>query len=227
MTVPDQSVRLIRKPPVDVAAAAVGRAAAVRRARGFNGVTIGWNSIEGVIAIAAGLTAGSASLVGFGFDSAIEVSAAFVLLWRLSIERAGRCTKAADAKATKGVAISFALLAGYVSIESIRDLATEAAPQVSRVGLVLAIASLVVMPLLARAKRKVAIELGSAAAVAEAKQTNLCALMSAALLVGLTANWLLGWWWADPIAGLAIAALAAVEAVRTWRAESLADTCCG
>jgi hypothetical protein len=202
------------------------RAAAVRRGRLLNRLTIGWNAVEGVVAVAAGLAAGSVSLVGFGLDSGIEVSAAVILAWRLAQERRQGCTQAADRRATRAIAVSFFALAAYVGIESIRDLLGQVQPQASLPGIVLAGLSLVVMPVLARAKRRVAPVLGSRAAVSEANQTSLCALLSAVLLVGLAANAVLGWWWADPAAGLGIAALAAIEGVRTWRAESLADTCC-
>jgi divalent metal cation (Fe/Co/Zn/Cd) transporter len=198
----------------------------VRRGRLLNRLTIGWNAVEGVIAVAAGLVAGSVSLVGFGLDSGIEVSAAVILAWRLAQERGQGCTQAADRRATRAIAISFFALAAYVGIESTRDLLGQVEPQASVPGIVLAALSLAVMPLLARAKRKVAPVLGSRAAVSEANQTSLCALLSAVLLVGLAANAALGWWWADPAAGLGITALAAVEGIRTWRAESLADTCC-
>jgi len=199
---------------------------AVRRARWLNAATIGWNGLEGIIAVLAGVAAGSVSLVGFGVDSAIEVSAALVLTWRLRQERREGCTQDADARATKVIAVSFGVLGAYVAVEAARDLASGAEPDVSIPGLVLASLSLVVMPFLARAKARLAPVLGSTAAAADAAQTNLCALLSGVVLVGLGANWLLGWWWADPVAGLAIAVLAAAEARRTWRAESLADTCC-
>ena len=202
------------------------RAAAVRRGRRLNRLTIAWNAMEGVVAVAAGLAAGSVSLVGFGLDSGIEVSAAVILAWRLAQERQQGCTQAADRRATRAIAVSFFALAAYVGIESARDLLGQVEPQASLPGIVLAALSLVAMPVLARAKRKVAPVLGSRAAVSEANQTSLCALLSAVLLVGLVANAALGWWWADPAAGLGIAALAAVEGVQTWRAESLADTCC-
>jgi divalent metal cation (Fe/Co/Zn/Cd) transporter len=203
------------------------RSAAVRRARWLNAATIGWNSIEGVVAVAAGIAAGSVSLIGFGFDSAIEVSAALVLTWRLHQERKAGCMQASDRRATRAIAASFVLLGVYVGIESIRDLVGGAHPDESTVGLVMAALSLLVMPFLARAKRALAPALGSAAAVADAKQTNLCALLSAVLLIGLAANAMLGWWWADPLAGAGIAVLALLEARRTWAAESLEDTCCG
>ena len=202
------------------------RAHALRRTRQLNLITIGWNTIEGVVAVLAGLAAGSVSLIGFGTDSAIEVSAALILAWRLRQERHDRCTQDADRRATKLIAISFAALALYVGAEAIRDLATGSRPDESLVGIVTAALSLAVMPMLARAKRRLAPALGSAAVVADANQTNLCALLSAVLLVGLGANAALGWWWADPVAGLGIALLAAAEARRTWLADSLEDTCC-
>ena len=174
----------------------------------------------------AGLAAGSVSLVGFGVDSAIEVSAALILAWRLRQERRGGCMQEDDRRATRLIAVSFALLAAYVGVESIRDLVTGSRPDESVVGIVMAALSLAVMPVLARAKRRLAPALGSAAAVADANQTNLCASLSAVLLVGLGANAAFGWWWADPVAGLGIAAARAAEARRTWRAESLEDTCC-
>lgn len=198
----------------------------MRRAGWLNAATISWNAVEGVVAVAAGLAAGSVSLVGFGFDSAIEVSAALVLTWRLRQERHGGCMQASDAQARRAIAVSLMLLGIYVGFESIRVLWSASRPDASTVGVVMAAMSLAVMPVLARAKRAVAPALGSAAAVADAKQTNLCALLSAVLLVGLYANAAFGWWWADPVAGLGIAALALLEARRTWQAESLADTCC-
>ena len=203
-----------------------GRDAAVRRAKRLNQATIAWNAVEGVVAVAAGIAAGSVSLVGFGFDSAIEVSAALILAWRLHQERKEGCTQEADRLATRAIAVSFAVLAAYVAFDAVADLVNRSEPEPSVPGIVLAALSLAVMPSLARAKRRLAPVLGSAAAVADAKQTNLCALLSGVVLVGLAANAALDWWWADPTAGVAIAVIAAVEAVRTWRAESLEDTCC-
>jgi divalent metal cation (Fe/Co/Zn/Cd) transporter len=200
--------------------------AALRRARRLNAATIGWNVVEGVVAVAAGIVAGSVSLVGFGVDSGIEVSAALILGWRLLQERKGGCMQQSDRRATRAIAVSFVLLGLYVGVESLRDLLVGARPETSAVGIAIAVLSLLVMPLLARAKRALAPALGSAAAVADARQTNLCALLSAVLLAGLAANAVLGWWWADPAAGLGIAALAAAEGYRTWHAEFLADTCC-
>lgn len=200
---------------------------ALRRSRILNRLTIGWNFAEGVVAVVAGVVAGSVSLVGFGLDSGIEVSAAVILGWRLRKEREAGCMSDFDQRATRLIAASFAVLAAYVGVESIRDLVGESAPEVSVVGIVMAALSLALMPFLVRAKRRLAPVLGSRAADSEANQTRLCALMSGVLLAGLGLNAAFGWWWADPCAGLGIAALAAVEAVRTWRAEALADTCCG
>jgi divalent metal cation (Fe/Co/Zn/Cd) transporter len=202
------------------------RAAAVQRARWLNLATISWNTVEGVVAVLAGVFAGSVSLVGFGFDSAIEVSAALVLAWRLRQERRETCMQESDRRATRAIAFSFVALAMYVGLEAVRDLAGGAHPDASTVGIILAALSLAVMPVLARAKRRLAPALGSQAVVADAKQTNLCALLSAVVFVGLAANAILGWWWADPTAALVIAGLAGVEAARTWRAEALEDTCC-
>ncbi|HVE62717.1 MAG TPA: cation transporter [Mycobacteriales bacterium] len=202
------------------------RAGAVRRARLLNRATIGWNVAEGAIAVSAGVAAGSVSLVGFGIDSGVEVSAALALAWRLRRERRDGCTQDDDRRATRLIAVALAGLATYVAVESTRHLVADARPETSRVGIALALLSLAVMPWLARAKRKLAPALGSRAVEADAAQTDLCALLSAVLLGGLAAHALLGWWWADPVAGLGIAAGAAVQAVRTWRADSLADTCC-
>lgn len=202
------------------------RRSAVRRSRLLNRLTIGWNLAEGVVAIVAGAVAGSVSLVGFGLDSGIEVSAALILGWRLRKEREAGCMAAFDHRATRLIALSFALLAGYVAFGSVRDLAGGLEPDVSTAGMVVAALSLAFMPALARAKRRLAPVLGSRAAASEANQTRLCALMSGVVLVGLGLNAALGWWWADPGAGLVIAGLAATEGVRTWRAEALTDTCC-
>ena len=203
------------------------RPVAVRRARWLNAATIGWNTVEGIVAIAAGVAAGSVSLIGFGLDSAIEVSAAIALTWRLSREKRDDCRQGDDRLAQRLVAVSFALLAAYVSVNALADLVGRRAPDASVVGVALAAVSLAVMPVIARAKRKVAPAIGSQAAMAEANQTDLCAALSAALLLGLGLNLALGWWWADPVAALVIAAIAGYAAVTTWRAPSLAHTCCG
>jgi divalent metal cation (Fe/Co/Zn/Cd) transporter len=211
---------------VEVREVARVRSDAVRRARRLNALTIGWNGAEGVIAVAAGVAAGSVSLVGFGADSAIEVSAALVLAWRLHQERRGGCMQESDDRATRAIAVTFLLLALYIGVESVRHLLGGEEPDKSVIGIVVAALSVALMPVLARAKRELAPALGSAAAIADAKQTSLCAAMSGVLLAGLGANALFSWWWADPLAGLGLAALAAAEGRRAWQAESLADTCC-
>jgi divalent metal cation (Fe/Co/Zn/Cd) transporter len=204
----------------------IPRDVAVRRAVVLNRLSLSYNVIEAVIALGAGLAAGSVSLIGFGLDSVIEVSASLVLLWRLAAERREGCTQESDRHATKAIALCFAALAAYVGIDGVHRLAVGDRPDPSVVGIVLTAASLAIMPVLAREKRRLAPALGSRAQEAEASQTQLCAYLSAVVLVGLLANQALDWWWADPLAALGIAVLAGLEAVRTWRADSLEDTCC-
>ena len=199
---------------------------ALRTARRLNVASLGWNVVEAVVAISAALAAGSLSLLAFGLDSCIEVSGALVLSWRLARERRDGCRQPDDRRATRVLAVSFFALAGYVGVESVLSLVQREEPSVSAVGIVLTSLSLLVMPLLARAKRRLAPVLGSRAQEREAQQTQLCAVLSAVVLVGLGLNAAVGWWWADPAAALVVAGLAAVEGVRSWRATSLEDTCC-
>lgn len=202
------------------------RALAVRRANVLAWATVGWNVVEGVVALVAGVAAGSISLVGFGIDSSIEVSAAVVVLWRLRKETGDHCVAPDDRRATRLVAAAFGALAAYVTVTAASQLVTGQPPDTSTVGIVLAALSLVVMPALARAKARLAPVLGSRAVAAESRQTMLCAWMSAVLLVGLALHAVAGWWWADPVAALGVAGVAAFEGVRTWRADALEDTCC-
>ena len=202
------------------------RGEAVRRVRLYNNLTIGWNVVEGVVAIGAGIIAGSISLIAFGLDSGVEVSTSLVVAWRLAQERRWGCMAGYDRRATRWIAGCFAILAIYVSYEAIAQLVEQRAPDVSIPGIVLAAASVVVMPVLARAKKRLGPVLGSQAVVSESRQTELCAWLSAVVLIGLGLNALLGWWWADPVAALALAAFATFETIRTWRADSLEDTCC-
>ena len=203
------------------------RAAAVVRARRLNQFSLTWNVAEMFVALAAGLAAGSVSLVGFGIDSGIEVSAALILWWRLRQERRGGCMAGYDRTATRLIALAFVALAAYVWVEAIGDLIGRSRPEASLPGLILAVVSVTVMPWLARQKRALAPALGSQAVSADAQQTSLCALLSAVLIVGVGLNIVAGWWWADPVAALVIGALAMEAGRRVWRAESLADTCCG
>lgn len=199
---------------------------AVTRARRLNALTIAWNAVEGVVAVTAGAMAGSLSLIGFGLDSGIEVSAALVLTWRLDHERRGPVEPQVERRAQRAIAVCFAALATYVLTTSAVNLAAGSQPDASTAGLVIAGLSLLVMPALAQAKRRVARQLDSGAAEAEAAQTDLCTMLSAALLVGLGANALWGWWWADSTVALLIGLSAAWMAVRTWRSDTLSDTCC-
>ena len=204
----------------------VARPDAVRRARLLNRLTIGYNALEAVVALGAGFVAGSISLVGFGFDSVIETSAALILAWRLHQERRGGCMQESDRLAARAIAASLMALSVVVAVEAARNLAQEARPDASVVGVGVALASVIIMPFLARAKARLAPALGSAAVAADATQTRLCGWLSAVLLVGVGANAAFGWWWADPVSAFGIAGLAGWEGVRAFRAGSLADTCC-
>ncbi len=192
----------------------------VQRGRLLAWATIGWNALEGLVAIGSGIAAGSIALVGFGVDSYVEVFAGATVLWRLS-----QASEAAEQRAVRLIAASFLVLAAGVGVESIRKLITGEQPGESTVGIALAIVSLLVMPVLARAKRRVGEQLGSRALTADAAETALCVWLSAILLAGLVANALLGWWWADPVAGLGIVYIAAREGVEHWNARELDDCC--
>jgi divalent metal cation (Fe/Co/Zn/Cd) transporter len=204
----------------------LSRPQAVRRARNLNRLTIGYNAVEMVVALAAGIVAGSISLIGFGLDSGVEISTSLVLAWRLAQERRDGCRQEDDRRATRLIALCFAALAVWVGYEAVGQLVAQEAPDASPVGMVIAALSLVLMPILARAKRRLGVPLGSQAVVSEARQTELCAWLSGVVLLGLAANAWLGWWWADPVAALGVAVIAGVEGWRSWRAESLEDTCC-
>jgi divalent metal cation (Fe/Co/Zn/Cd) transporter len=186
--------------------------------------TVGWNCLEAVVGLAAGLMAGSVALVGFALDSVVEASSGTILIWRLRSEGRGtRTAEEAERKAIRMVAVAFFALALYVGVRAAYDLATRSGPDESLPGIVLAVVSLVVMPLLAWRKRVVARHLDSRALQADSTQTTLCTYLSAFLLFGLVTNAALGWWWADPLAGLAIAGFAAKEGRELLTAE---DLCC-
>jgi divalent metal cation (Fe/Co/Zn/Cd) transporter len=175
------------------------------------------------IAIAAGLAAGSIALIGFGADSLIEALAGFVVVWLFTGTRPGSLR--AERRARQLIAVSFYVLAAYVAIEAVRTLVIGDKPEASWVGIGLAAFTAPTMPLLALAKRRIGVKLHSSAAVKEAAQTQLCAYLSIALVIGLGANALLGWWSADPLAALAIAAVAAHEGRSSWRGEGCCDAC--
>lgn len=202
-----------------------------RRAQLLAGASVAYNVIEAVVAVSAGLVAGSVALVGFGLDSVVEVSSGLIILWQFR----HRLPESREHQALRLLAFSFFALAAYVSFESVRALVTGAHPDVSRVGIGLAIASLIVMPFLSWAQRRTGKALGSNAVVADSTQTLLCTYLSAVLLVGLVLNATLGWTWADPIAGLVIAAVAVREGVEAWQGKgccppvptaSCSDDCC-
>ena len=192
------------------------------RARRLTQLGLTWHVLEAAVAIAAGVFAGSVALVGFGADSVTEAGAGLVVLWLVTGERLS--SHRAERRAQQLIAASFVTLALYVTIESGRDLIAAHHTAVSWAGVALAAVTLVAMPPLAAAKRTVGTALGSSATTSESRQTMLCAYLSAALLVGLLANALAGWWWADPAVALLIAAVALTEARAAWHGESC--TCC-
>lgn len=193
-----------------------------RRGRLLQYVTIAWNSAECVVALAAGFMAGSIALVGFGFDSAIEVTSSVAALWRLrrDADEVGRAS--AEQRTVWIIGCCFLFLAAYVCYEAVHALLERKSPDHSTVGIVLAILSLVAMPTLAHFKRRIASELTSGALEAETRQTEVCAWLSAVLLAGLGLNAWLGWWWADPVAALGMTPLIAREGWQAVRGR----TCC-
>jgi len=201
---------------------ALDRQAVARRGRQLEYFTIAWNTLEGLVAVIAGGLAGSISLVGFGIDSFIEVTSGGVLLWRMSADADVGKRERREKLGLRIVGVCFLALAAYVGYDSISDLVSRKSPERSIPGIVLACVSLVVMPLLSRAKKKVGNELGSAAMHADAKQTDFCVYLSVILLLGLLLNAALGWWWADPAAALIMVPLIAREGVEAMKGE----TCC-
>ncbi|OII62687.1 cation transporter [Streptomyces sp. CC53] len=206
-------------PPVDASAAR--RDALTRRIRLLVAATIAYNAVEAVVALTAGTLASSSALIGFGLDSVIEVSSAAAVAWQFSAsDHAAR--QAREQRALRVIAVSFFALAAYVAVDAVRALAGTAEADRSVPGIVLAALSLAIMPFLSFAQRRAGRALGSASAVADSRQTLLCTYLSAVLLVGLVLNAALGWSWADPLAALAIAAVAAKEGRDAWRGEG----CC-
>ena len=200
------------------------RQAAVVRGRRLEYLTVGWNSLEAIASILAGLFAGSIALVGFGLDSVIETSSGAAMLWRLSHanEQNAEKRERAERISLRIVGASFLALAAYVGIEAARDLWKQEPPEHSIPGIVIAALSLMAMPLLARAKRKVAHTLNSHALHADSRQTDLCAYLSAILLGGLLLNFLLGWWWADPVAGLIMVPIIVREGIEALKGDPCA-----
>jgi divalent metal cation (Fe/Co/Zn/Cd) transporter len=201
------------------------RAALVRRGISLTWLTLGYNALEAILALLLGALAASIALEGFGLDSVIELSASGAALWRLNADVDPARRHLVEQRTQKFIGVSFLALAGYVLWQSTTTLLHHESPQSSPAGIALAIASLLVMPLLARAKRRVANGLGSAALRSEAMQTSLCAWLSAILVVGLTLNALLGWWWADPVAALAMIPVMLDEGRKGLRGEVCCDDC--
>jgi len=191
-----------------------------RRAKWLSWASLAYMALEGLVAIVAGIVAGSIALIGFGLDSAIEGFASVVIVWRFTGWRT--LSHRAEERAQKLVAIQFFVLAPYVAFESVRSLIAGDRPEESLVGIALAATSLVVMPVLGRAKQRIGREMGSSATASEGKQNLLCAYLAAAVLVGLLGNALAGAWWLDPVVGLLIAGLAVAEGREAWHG----DACC-
>ena len=190
-----------------------------RRAQLLAGASVSYNIVEAGIAIAAGTVAGSGALIGFGLDSIVEVASGLIILWQFR----HRVPESRERLALRMIALSFLALAAYVAVDAVLALFQQHRPEQSLVGIGLAIASLAIMPLLSLAQRRTGRALGSATVVADSTQTLLCTYLSAVLLLGLVLNGWLGWWWADPIAALIIAAVAAKEGLDAWRGKN----CCG
>jgi divalent metal cation (Fe/Co/Zn/Cd) transporter len=207
---------------ISLSPAPARREALTRRIRLLVAATITYNIIEAIVAITAGMLASSTALIGFGLDSVIEVSSAAAVAWQFSASDHAVC-EAREKTTLRIIAVSFFALAAYVTVDAVRALTGTGDAGHSVPGIVLAALSLAIMPFLSAAQRRAGRELGSATAVADSKQTLLCTYLSAVLLVGLLANLLLGWSWADSIAALVIAAVAIKEGRDAWRG----DTCCG
>jgi divalent metal cation (Fe/Co/Zn/Cd) transporter len=204
---------------VSISLSADQRAHLNRRSLRLAYATAGYNVLEGLVAVLAGAAASSTALLGFGLDSFIEVSSALLVIWQFR----SRVPEARERLALRLIAVSFFALAAWVSVDAVRTLLGHGEAGPSPVGIGIAVASLVVMPLLAWAKRRTGRELGSATVVADSTQTLLCTYLSAVLLLGLVLNATLGWAWADPVAALVIAAVALREGLAAWRGEKCAD----
>lgn len=201
------------------------RVAVVARGKRLEYLTIAWNSFEAVVALISGLIAGSVALVGFGIDSVIETTSALILLWRLRSDSQAERRERSEQLARRLIGVCFLMLAAYITAESSYALWTREHAERSIAGIFIAVAAVAVMPLLARAKRRVAVALGSRALHSDSHQADFCAYLSAILLAGLLLNALLGWWWADPIAALIMAPIIAREGLQGLRGEACDD--CG
>jgi divalent metal cation (Fe/Co/Zn/Cd) transporter len=219
----EQLIQLTRPPAAPARPPPAGRQKLEQRARRLAWGGVGYHVLEAAVAVAAGLAAGSIALIGFGADSLIESVAGLVVLWLFTGARLG--SSQAERRAQQLIAISFYVLAAYVGVESVRSLIGGHEPESSWLGIGLAAFTVVTMPMLAAWKRRVGRALNSSAAVKEASQTQLCAYLSIALLIGLGANALFGLWWMDPAAALFIAAVAVKEGRESWRGDGCCDAC--
>jgi divalent metal cation (Fe/Co/Zn/Cd) transporter len=201
--------------------------ALVRRGLWLNYATIGYNTLEAVVSVAAGLVAGSVVLLGFGIDSVIEVSSSAAAQWRLRAERDPQSRERIEYLTVHVIGWLFLALAIYIAVDAGRSLWLRERPDQSIVGIVILALSVIVMPLLARAKRGVAAGIGSRALTAEAMQTSLCAYLSVIALSGVVLNAVLGWWWADPVAALGMVPVIAREGLHGIRGDAECEECCG
>lgn len=204
---------------------AEGRSALVRRGLRLNYLTLGYNVLEGVVALIAGIVAGSVALVGFGVDSVIEVTASAAAQWRLRAHLDPVRREHVEHITLRIIGWSFLALAAYIAIDGAKSLWLHERPEGSTLGIMVLALSVIVMPLLARAKRRVARELGSRALEADAEQTSLCAYLSVIALAGVALNAALGWWWADPVAAMAMVPIIAKEGVEGIRGKDRCDDC--
>lgn len=193
---------------------------AARRAKLLSWLSLLYMGVEGTVAVIAAIIAGSVALLGFGIDSAIEAAASIIIVWRFSGTRT--LSDTAERRAQIAVAVSFFLLAPYIAYEAISKLVGAEHPETSWVGIALSAFSLIWMPILGAMKKRLGTQLNSEATAGEGSQNLLCAYLAAAVLIGLLANTLFGWWWLDPTVGLLIAGLAVREGIEAWRG----DDCC-
>ncbi len=210
--------------PISPSRPSGGRDELLRRGLRLEYLTVGWNIVEGLVAVSAGIVAGSVALVGFGLDSLVETVSGVILVWRLRVERTGASderVEEVEQRAERLVGIAFLLLAAWVAFESVRTLLEAEAPSASPIGIALTATSLLLMLWLARAKRRVGEALGSRALIADSEQTRACWVLSAVTLTGLVLNALAGWWWADPLAALVIVAWLVREGLEAIRGEEV------